>query len=303
MRISTKMPQEPKNGKGKPPARRSSPVRQKSSQKIGKSRITSRSILSTVRKFGKLGGILIIAAVVFSLCMYVYNSDKLQVQNIAIYGCREIDPVKLEQIIRGNIPDNILHIELNLLKEQLEQEKWIRNVEIRRVLPFGLVIYVQERNPSVILEMNGDLMLADNDGILLDVYTSQYGKLDVPVFKGVVGKDEANYRTYQEENTARIRHALNMLAEIESESTEYSQKISEIDISDRNNLKIMLVDDTVEIYLGKEDYLKRLKTFFTNKEKYEATKKKYGDIVVVDLRLDTQIRYERNINVSGSSRR
>jgi cell division septal protein FtsQ len=211
----------------------------------------------------------------------------------------ETDPKVIEEIVWGNSPENILKIDLDLLKELLEQEKWVKNVEIRRVLPSGLVIYIQERIPSVILEINDQLMLADNDGILLDRYEPRYGRMNVPIFKGTVGKDPDSYSLYQEENTVLIRHALNMLAEIESEAPQYLDMISEVNISNRNNYIIMFVDDTVEFQIGKEDYRNRLQKL--SSDDYREFRKRSRNIATIDLRpKNNQIRYTFNRKVSGS---
>ncbi|MBN2317647.1 MAG: FtsQ-type POTRA domain-containing protein [Acidobacteria bacterium] len=299
MRISTKKSRRIQEERSSPSNGRKIPVRKKTSQKIGKNRITGRRVLSAVRMTGKLGGILLIAAMILFVCIYVYNSEKFHLDDVAIYGCKETEPARLEQIVRENVPGNILRIDLGLLQKQLVQEKWIRHVEIRRVLPSGIILYVKERVPSVILEMSGQLMIADDDGILLDAYAPRYGKLDVPVFKGIVGKNTDSYGQYQEENTARIHHALNMLSEIESGSPDYAKMISEVDISDRSNLKIMLVDNTAEIYLGKEDYLNRFRELIDSDE-YQKFKSRNISIPVVDLRFDNQIIFRGIRNVSGS---
>ena len=138
----------------------------------------------------------------------------------------------------------------------------------------------------VIIEFRSELMLADKDGIMLDRYDPKYGKLDVPVFKGVLGEDAESYRLYQEENSARIRQGLQMLAEIESGSPEETRKISEVDISDRENLKILLVDDTAEVYLGEKDYLKRFRSLMDNMQQYQELKNQYTEIESIDLRFE-----------------
>jgi cell division septal protein FtsQ len=270
------------------PVRRNAPARRKAQQKVRKVRISGRRILSTLRILGKVAGISIIATVVLCIGVSAYHSEKFQVQDIAIYGCKEVDPAVLERIVRDNSRGNILDVELDRLKEKLEDVRWIRQVEIRRVLPSGLVIYVHERIPSVILEIKGQLMIADEDGILLDRYTPQYGKLDVPVFRGVVGKDPAAYSSYQELNSTNIRRALDVLSEIESAAPQYACKISEVDIADPDNLKIMLVDDATEIYLGKEDYVKRFCGLMTSSW-YQEYKRKNVDIARVDLRFKGRI--------------
>lgn len=293
MKINTKNTRDMQGRKNSQPARRKAPARKHVPQKISRSRVSKQQILSSLRWICILGGIVLAAVLIASIWNHTLNSERFHVRNIAIYGCKQVNPERVEQIVQNHIPENILDIDLAQLKEQIEAFKWIRQVEIRRVLPSGLIIKVRERVPSVILEMHGELMIADNDGILLDRYERRYGKLDVPVLKGVVGKDTRSYESYQQENSARIRNALNMLDEIASEAPSYIQKISEVDISDRNNLKIMLVDDTIEIYLGNRDYLNRLRAFMKS-GKYPELKRKNMPIAVVDLRFDDRIIYRRS---------
>jgi cell division septal protein FtsQ len=299
MRISTKRPLGTQKGKGRQLPLLKAPVRKTPPQKMDRNRITGRRVIGVAIMLGKLGGILFIAAFIFSLGKFFYNSEIFHLRKIAIHGYKETDPEKLEEIVWNNSSGNILDIDLELLKEQLEQPKWVKSVEIRRVLPSSLVLHVRERVPSVILEISGQLMLADDDGILLDEYDSHYGKLDVPVFTGILGKDAESYRSYQEENTLHIRHTLNALAEIKSGAPQYIALISEIDISDQNNLKIILVGDNTEIRLGKEDYLNRF-TALINDDLYQKYKEQNRDIDFVDLSINSQIIYKFNDIVSGS---
>ena len=185
-----------------------------------------------------------------------------------------------------------MRIDLPELRKRLEKVTWIKHVEIRRVLPSDLIIYIQERIPTVILEMNNDLMIADVEGMVLDRYAPRFGKLDIPVFRGVMGGDVETYQLYQEENAARVNQALIMLKEIASGSSEYTKYISEVDISDRKNLKIMLVDDTAEVQLGNRDYLKRFRILMKYRDQYRELKSQNNDIASIDMRFDGQIVYQ-----------
>jgi hypothetical protein len=62
-------------------------------------------------------------------------------------------------------------------------------------------------------------------------------------------------------------------------------------MSDRENLKIMLVDDTVEVYLGGKDYLKRFRTLMDRMGTYQELKSQNNDIASIDLRFENQIWY------------
>jgi len=290
MQIKTDRSKEvPKSGTVPPPDR--SRQRKKAHQKLGKGPIAGRRYVSVLRTLGRLGSFLLLVSFVFAIFAYAYTSDKFNLGNIQFHGCKEVDSKHLEEIIRRDFPENILRIDLPKLKTRLEEETWVNHIEIRRVLPANLIVYVQERTPSVILEMQNELMIADQDGIILSRYAPRFGKLDVPVFRGVLGEDVESYRLHQEENAARIRQGMLMLSELESGSPNYPKRISEVDISDRKNLKIMLVDDTAEVYLGGENYLERFTTFILNQDKYEKLKNQYEEFASIDLRFEDQIIY------------
>jgi cell division septal protein FtsQ len=263
----------------------------KATNKLGKGHIAGRRLAGAFKSFGKLGAFLLIVLFMLSVFVYAYTSDKFNLQTVTFQGCKESNPKRLEEVIRQNFPANILRINLDALKSRLEKEPWVRRVEIRRILPSNLVIRVLERIPSAIVEFRGDLMLADQDGIMLGRYDPRYGRLDMPVFKGVTGADAEDYLLYQEENAARIRKGLQMLAEIEAGAPQQTKKISEVDISDPENLKILLVNDTVEIFLGEKDYLRRFRTLMENMGKYQELKDQYTEIESIDMRMDHEIIY------------
>jgi|WetSurMetagenome_2_1015567.scaffolds.fasta_scaffold31477_3 cell division septal protein FtsQ len=277
--------------------------RKKGTQKPANSPVAGRRFILALKSLGRFCAFLLTVSFLLSIFVYAFTSDKFNLREIKFTGCKELDPQKLEAIIRQNFPPNLLKIDLRQLKKLLEGEAWVKQVAIRRVLPSELIIYIEERIPAVILEMQGELLVADEDGILLNCYESRFGKLDKPVFRGVMGENMKDYRLYQEGNSARIRKALAMLKEIENGSPEDAKKISEVDISDRENLKILLVDDTVddtvEVYLGDKDYLKRFRTLMDNMGIYRELKEQKNDIASIDLRLENKILYQpRSANPS-----
>lgn len=290
MQIKTSKPKSVRRSGTVPPPDKSR-RRKKTPQKLGKGSIAGRRYVSALRTLVKLGSFLLLVSFVFGVFVYAYTSDKFNLSNVDFHGCQEVDSKHLEEIIRRDFPANILRIDLPELKSRLEEETWVNHIEIRRVLPSNLVIYVQERIPSVILEMQNELMIADQEGIILGRYSPRFGKLDVPVFRGVLGVDAESYKQNQEENAARVQQALYMLSELESGSPQYTKRISEVDISDRKNLKIMLLDDTAEVYLGGENYLERFTSFIRNRDEYEKLKDQYEEFASIDLRFEDQIIY------------
>ncbi len=276
-------------------------LRKKATPHIRKSYHVNRVVLRGLRLGAQVTLGLGVAGLAVWMAIYAYSSERFTLKTIGFAGCRHLDCAALEASLRKELPVHTLQVDLERLRERIERETWVRRAEIRRILPSELDIYVQERVPLVILELRGELMLADEEGVLLDKYGSRYGKLDVPVFKGFLGNGPEGYRQNQEENAERVRLGLRMLAELESGSSDYTRNISEVDLSDMSDVRIILVDDTAEIQIGDRDFLKRFNKLMANVKEYQELKGQYGEFASVDLRFESQIAYRRRDAAGGKA--
>ncbi|NLV32807.1 MAG: FtsQ-type POTRA domain-containing protein [Acidobacteria bacterium] len=290
MEIKTNRPREARNARIVPPPDRAR-SRRKPPRNLGQGPMAGRRFAALLRTAGRGGILVVLVAAAVSAYVYALNAEAFNLGKVRVHGCRELDSAGLEAMVAREFPVNTLKIDLAAVRDRIRRETWVRDVEVLRVLPSDLVLYVRERVPAVIVEMKGALMVTDSEGILLDRYDPRFGKLDVPVFRGVLGEDAETYEMYQEENSARIHRGMEMLAEIASGSPRYTRIISEVDIADRNNLKVVLVDDTAEVILGEKDYLKRFSKFINNPSEYRKLKDQYAEIERIDLRFDSQIVY------------
>jgi cell division protein FtsQ len=266
-------------------------LRRKTVQKVRRTHWAGRILLRCLKMLAAVAAVALVVAVATTVVSDTISSGGFSLKTVTVTGARHADIAGLEAIIRRNFPANVLRMDLYQVRDRLEREAWVERAEVRRVLPSELVIQVRERIPEVIFELNGELMLADRSGILLDRYDSKYGKLDVPVFKGLAGEDPAGYRAHQKENSARILLGQQMLGELESGSPAFVRNISEVDLSDPADVKLILVDDTAEILLGDRDFLKRFQRLMSNLSQYRELQAQYQEIASVDLRYEGQIIY------------
>jgi cell division protein FtsQ len=282
----------------KVPPDRGQYLRRRTDQKLMKSQAVNLRFVRILGMLGRLTVGLLVVAFGFYLFTSAFTSTRFTLGDISFKGCKELEPEYLELIIRDTFPGNLLRIDLDELRSRLEEEIWVEMAEIRRILPSQLIIYIRERVPRVIAELQGELVLTDREGVFLDEYNPRYGKLDVPVFRGLLGDSAEEYLLYQEENARRVQQGVIVLAALEGGSATYPQMISEIDLSDTGNIRLLLVDDNVEIQLGDRDFLKRFNNFILNKDKYQELKSEYEDIITIDLRFEGRIIYHPK-NLSG----
>jgi cell division septal protein FtsQ len=273
------------------PPDRGRPRARKTAQNQARTRNFFARLLAVARVFAGVSLVALLVLGAFASYRYARSIEILHLNRIQIEGCQHSDAAQLESIVRREFSGNLLQLDLAAIRARLERETWIRRTEIRRILPETLRIRVQERVPSVIAEIGGELQLLDNEGVLLDQYNSNYGKLDVPVFSGLKGDSVEAYQILREENAARIRLGVEILGELASGDPEMTRVISEMDLSDESNIKLLLVDDTAPVYLGDRDFFKRFQMLMTNLSKYQELKAEGKQFEFVDLRFDPQIIY------------
>ncbi len=266
-------------------------LRRKTVQKVRRTHWAGGLLLRGLAVLARVA-VVVFAVVVAAVVFYdAISSGGFSLKRVTIIGGEHADAAGLESIVRRDFPANVLKIDLHQVGDRLEREAWVEQADVRRVLPSDLVIRIRERVATVILELNGELMLADRTGILLDRFDPKYGKLDLPVFKGMTGDDPAGYRAHQRENSARVVLGQRMLEELESGSPAFVSNISEVDLSDPADVKLLLVDDTAEILLGDRDFLRRFRTLMANLAQYRELQAQYQEIASVDLRYEGQIIY------------
>jgi hypothetical protein len=84
-----------------------------------------------------------------------------------------------------------------------------------------------------------------------------------------------------------------MLAEIAAEIPLAVRDISEVDLSELNNIKIMMDGNPVEIVLGSENYLRRFSSFIGDQtRKYQELRNQGIEVAQIDLSNDGQIVYK-----------
>ncbi|MCL2877194.1 MAG: FtsQ-type POTRA domain-containing protein [Acidobacteria bacterium] len=290
MKIKTTLNREV-GGKEAPPDKKRARRKPASNRKP---RLSARSRIAAAFRF--LGKVFVPALLTFFVLIsgiFALSSDAFELRDIRISGCRHQDAGTLEGIIRGEFPANVLRIDLDKARLRLEKETWVKRVEVHRVLPSSLVLRIEEREPTVLLELGGAQMMADGEGVLLGTYKREFGKIDSPIFRGLAGKDPKTYEKYYTENAGRIRNGVAMLAEIAAEMPQDVRNISEIDLSELNNIKIMMDNDQVEICLGSENYLKRFSGFVGDPaKKYQELKNQGIQVAQIDLSNDGQIVYK-----------
>jgi cell division protein FtsQ len=87
---------------------------------------------------------------------------------------------------------------------------------------------------------------------------------------------------------ARMKNYNALVRELDSSGAHYSQELSEVDISDPEDVKVLPTDPNGEVlvHLGSANYLQRYKTYVTHVQQW---RQQFDKLESVDLRYDGQI--------------
>lgn len=222
---------------------------------------------------------------------YATTVPKFQLSIGKVEGLRNLsEQVVLEQLT-PLIGQNVFRANYDDRIRALMQIPWVESVVFLRFWPGTLSVIITERAPVGYALVNGTVALIDKEGVPLSTSGDSQQRFDFPVMRGLMPENTTDDHTL---NRLRISRYTGLLKELESDEGGYSKDLSEVDVSEPEDLKVILKDDPILVHLGKDSFLPRFKRYLANIKKL---KQDYPDIDSVDMRFKDQIvvkRQERN---------
>ena len=199
---------------------------------------------------------------------------------IEMTGLSNVTRGQVMEVMGGDIGRNVFFIPLDQRQKQLEQIPWIESASVMRFAPDRIKIQVKERTPVAFAQIGSKIMLVDASGVLMDLSTKK--KYSFPVILGMSSSQPLSTRSAQ----MKIYNPL--VRELDSEGAHYSQELSEVDLSDPEDVKVLTNDPDGEVlvHLGSSNYLARYKTYVGHLREW---RQQFPRLESVDLRYDRQI--------------
>jgi cell division protein FtsQ len=198
-----------------------------------------------------------------------------------VEGVTNVLDEQVVQVFAGDFGRSIYLCPLEKRRLRLLGIDWVKDASISRLWPNRLVIRIRERTPAAAVQLpaaDGSLLLSlvDADGVLLDPQRVRPFRL--PVLTGITRK----------ESDASRKERMKRFLRLQSELGSYMDKISEIDVSDVDNLKAIQQFDerAITLMLGNQSYRERYENLLNNQE---DIRKRLPDAIILDLRLKDRI--------------
>src|SRR5436309_601136 len=207
--------------------------------------------------------------------------------SIEISGVQNVTSSQVMEVIGGDIGRNIFFVPMAQRKKQLEQIPWVESASVMRFVPNRLKIEIHERTPVAFARVGSRILLVDGVGTLMELPNKK--KYSFPVILGINSGEPLSTRI------PRMRIYQSVLSQLDSGGAHYSQDLSEVDLSDPDDVKVLTnnPEGEVLIHLGSSNYLDRYQVYVGHVREW---RQQFDKVESVDLRYDRQIIVNPDLN-------
>lgn len=237
-----------------------------------------------------VGVVLALAAIAaggYAAVRFMTTNEKFRMtssQNVELDGNSHLSRAQMLSVFGEDVDGNIFRVPMEQRRLQLEQMPWVEHATVMRLLPNRMRVHVIERVPVAFVRQGSNIGLVDKSGVLLDIPPDAPGNpsYSFPVVTGVKAEQEPEARAQ------RMRLYAAFLKDLDSDGKSTSALLSEIDLSDPEDVKALIPDHNSEVlvHFGTENFLSRYKQF---EEHIAEWRSQYTRLSSVDMRYERQV--------------
>jgi cell division protein FtsQ len=203
--------------------------------------------------------------------------------NIQASGLTEVTRAEMLPVFGEDIGRNIFFVPLAERRRQLEQIPWIEHATVMRLLPDQIRVSIVERQPVAFVRQGDQVGLVDANGVLLSMPAAMMAQhhFSFPVLTGIAPQDSPA--------AAKTRMGLyqRLLAELDSNGKHLSEQISEIDLTDPEDARVLMSEQGGDVmaHMGEDHFLDR---YLRYRAHIAEWRQQYPKLASVDLRYEQQ---------------
>jgi len=196
--------------------------------------------------------------------------------SLQISGAAHASRPAIQKIFADDEGASVYLIPLTERRDAVRDIPWVREASVARVWPNRVIVRVQERTPVAFVRLNSSRFgLIDAEGVILPPATDRFR---LPVLAGVRASDSVVAR----------RQGVQRMLRLTADLGDATANISEIDVSDGDNLKVSQPYDGrfLTLLLGDRNFKARYGNFLSH---YSQIQQRLPGAAVLDLRLEDRI--------------
>jgi cell division protein FtsQ len=234
-----------------------------------------------------------VALMIIAILAYVFymvrgtllHSPQFQIAVKEAQGLRHISENQVLMKVKAfeGQEKNIFALNLDQLRQSIEQLPWVQEAVVRRTPPDKLLIEIKERVPVAFVRFDNATQLVDEEGIFLETSSEEAAHLDFPVIQGFESGLETESLARNKKRLSAFRDLVRILDE---NGAGLSKDISEVFLADPEDIAIILNGETVLVRLGNSGFQDKFRRYLALGREL---RQKYPQLDTVDLRYQNQI--------------
>jgi cell division protein FtsQ len=252
------------------------------------------------RAFLGLGALIVLGGLAtgaFVLKTYLERDARFRIAgmgNIEASGLTQVSRAEMLPVFGEDIGRNIFFVSLSERRRQLEEIPWVERATVMRVLPDRIRVQVVERQPVAFVREGQQIGLVDANGVLLTMPAAMMAQhhYSFPVLTGIDPRDPLDARK------GRMAVYGRLLAELDANNQHLSEQISEIDLTDSEDARVLMPEQGADIlaHFGEDRFLERYQRY---KAHIAEWRQQYPKLAAVDLRYDQQVVLQMTPGANG----
>ncbi len=205
-----------------------------------KQKSTKKVVLTIIK-------IIFIIALFTGIIIFIMTTSIFNVTKIEILGNYRVTKQRIESLSQINLNVNTYRYSKMQIAGYIKEEPYIESVQVKRKLPNTIRIEVKERMPNYIIMYSSSYVYIDNYGYILEISNEP---LSLPIIEGYTTNQEKIVpgNRLEIEDLERLNTVLKITEAMQN--TEILDKLTSIDISDKNNYIIKMEKERKTVYLG-----------------------------------------------------
>lgn len=184
----------------------------------------------------------LVASFIFFMMSPLFNIQEIEVISNEQISADTI--ISLSNITKG---ENIYKTRAKTIKQNIKQNAYIEDVDIKRKIPNKIIITVKERKATYMIEYANSYAYINNQGYILEITEN---KIEVPIIEGYTTPVE-DIKVGNRLNNEDLEKLGSVLKIIESaNANDIGNAITRISIKDKQNYIIMIESEKKTVYLG-----------------------------------------------------
>ena len=200
--------------------------------------------------------LIIIAGAIFAFASPLFNITQIEVINTNLLSKDKV--ISLSGIKKDQ---NIFRFLKSDVIKKIKEDPYVQDVKINRQLPNKVQIDIEERQRNFSLEFLNGYAYINNQGYILEI---SQDKLNLTVIKGA-STEENNItpgKRLEQKDLEKLEVAIKIMTI--AKENELDEKVTSIDISNKNEYILYLESEKKTVYLGNQENL-TTKMLYTKK--------------------------------------